>query len=491
MCNEQNIRLRVNASTGSSSNDSTPQSSPPRARAFSKEESHERQQQQFATPTFSTKCVFYPPSEKYWRIGNQWYDFSKFNHPGGKQVIELVRDRFEDATFAFEAHHHNIYKARKIIQKYLLQDQAAAERAALKRPNRDDRGFPQVTHHDKHLDANQHPKLMPNDVFYSVLRKRVAKYLIDNKCPNGEPTWACMAFFWSIFTGWFTLMSLTYMTGSYLTAFVTGIVGTWLASFGHNWVHQPKYKDRGFAILSLDMVGLSSEVWFRDHVLHHHMYTNTPWDHHTTALDPFILQDQTLERNWLQKYMGPLTLHGLFAIGTYSAFGLQIVQYFKGEEVLSIGKLIFPLQHVLFYQAWGLQGLLLMFIMTATTGNYFYTIAFMNHNAEHCMDMPARNASKDWGEAQLRSSADFGTNLNFYQSMFTYILLNYHTVHHLFPKVDFCHHAEISKIMQATAKEFDIPYRCGNAWDIYKEMYQCFMEPRALFQEVLVYAGSI
>ena len=40
-------------------------------------------------------------------------------------------------------------------------------------------------------------------------------------------------------------------------------------AFGHNWVHQPKYKH--WAYLSLDTIGFSSDGWFREHVLQHHM----------------------------------------------------------------------------------------------------------------------------------------------------------------------------------------------------------------------------
>ena len=56
--------------------------------------------------------------------------------------------------------------------------------------------------------------------------------------------------------------------------------------------------------------------------------------------------------------------------------------------------------------------------------------------------METRNASKDWGHAQLNSSADWGINMSFYSS-FVYLCLNYHTVHHLFPRVDFSHYPAI------------------------------------------------
>ena len=75
---------------------------------------------------WSSGCVFYPSSDKFWRIGGKWYDFDNitgvaekaFNHPGGHKIIRMARDRFEDATYAFESHHHEYQRVRAIIRKY-------------------------------------------------------------------------------------------------------------------------------------------------------------------------------------------------------------------------------------------------------------------------------------------------------------------------------------------------------------------------------------
>ena len=70
----------------------------------------------------------------------------------------------------------------------------------------------------------------------------------------------------------------------------------------------------------------------------------------------------------------------------------------------------------------------------------------MNHNAEHCMDVDARNKARDWGEAQLQSCADWGVQLSFRRA-WIYLWLNYHTVHHLFPRLDFSHHPAAQAII--------------------------------------------
>lgn len=61
----------------------------------------------------------------------------------------------------------------------------------------------------------------------------------------------------------------------------------------------------------------------------------------------------------------------------------------------------------------------------------------------------------------------------------------------VFPKVDFSHHPEITKILRKTCKEFGIPYVVGNPVQIYKEMLISFSKPHSLMQEIVVYAGGI
>ena len=39
----------------------------------------------------------------------------------------MARDRFEDCTFVFEAHHHNYHRARAIIRKFEVSENMAKE----------------------------------------------------------------------------------------------------------------------------------------------------------------------------------------------------------------------------------------------------------------------------------------------------------------------------------------------------------------------------
>jgi hypothetical protein len=384
-------------------------------------------------PVWSAGVPFYPPSYKFWRIGNKWYDFTDFleMHPGGADVLEIARDRFEDSTFLFESHHHDYKRVRAIIRKYEISDETAIASGLIPRPTRDAKKLlPARAHFDKDLDMDKHPKLLEDDSFYSVVRMRVTEHLKSVGCKDGEPTWTCVILFWSIFASWVASVYTTWRTGSFLAAAMTGPVASWLGAFGHNWVHQPKYKNWGWAILSLDTVGFSSEGWYREHNMQHHMYTNTPWDNHFRGTDPFLVTDPTIQRHPIQQYIMPYISPILLSFGIYVNYTVHLIELFLGNERFSIGLVCLPLHFYLLMSRWGLiRGFFLMFVAQAIVGMYYFTMALMNHNSEQTHDVKSRNAAKDWGHAQLHSSADWHVNLTFLQA-WIYLWLNFHTVHH-------------------------------------------------------------
>lgn len=450
----------------------------------------QKETQEVAEAVYSSGAPFYPPSNRYWRIGGEWYDFNDFmdKHPGGAHVLRMARDRFEDSTFAFESHHHDATRVRAIIRKYKVSESVVNPKVRPERAPEEEAAW--RAHFDKGLDSKQAPKLLGDDAFYSVLRRRVNTHLKAIGCPHGGPTTPCIILFWLVFVAWLAMGIATYMDGRLWMAFFWGFPASWMGAFGHNWVHQPKYYSRGWAILSLDLVGFSSEQWYREHVLQHHMYTNTPWDNHFYGLEPFIITRPTVERGFLHKYIMPYINPILLCFGTYANYVGHTINLLKGEEYLSVGKFLMPLQIVIMAHKWGWHGVLLMFVCHSVVSVYYFTMALMNHNATHCTDVDARNKSRDWGEAQLHSSADWGVNLSFLQAII-YLWLNYHTVHHLFPRTDFAHHPAIQQILIRTCKEFGVKYVTASPFVIYRQMVNSFATPNALFKEITVYGGAI
>ena len=438
---------------------------------------------------YSSKVPFFPPSNKYWRIGTKWYNFTSFlhRHPGGSEALLLSRDRFEDCTNVFEANHLDYKRVRKIIQKYEV-DEAIVRRDGLRRrPGRHDRGVKGV-HHDKQLDEDETPQLLEDDAFYSVMRSRVHEYLKSVGHPDGGPTMQCIIMFWASFVLWLGCYTWLLCSGTIIAAVCTGFSASWLGAFGHNWVHQPRYKF--WAYLSLDTIGFSSDAWFREHNLQHHMYTNTPWDNHHEGTAPFLITDPTVERNAIQRYILPYINPVILSVGLYGNYIAHTVELMKGNEVATLWKLLLPMEIAALGYRWGIKGFALMYLSHAILGVYYFTMALMNHNAEHCVDVQKRNASRDWGEAQLRVSADWNIGMPFWAS-FVYLWLNYHTVHHMFPRVDMSHHGGIQKIMMETCAEFGVDYNVASPWQIYSDMIRTFSSPSSLMQEIMVYGGNL
>jgi fatty acid desaturase len=430
---------------------------------------------------WSSGVPFYPPSQKLWRIGGKWYDFEPFlkHHPGGAEVVLMARDRFEDSTFAFESHHHNYARARKIIARYEVKEpqEPCWKPEQVKEPVGVDAAAP---HH-----RGECPRLVDDEAFFSVLRKRLTEYLIKVGCPSGGPTRECCIAFWLILAISVASFALMYWSGHALAALNFGFWAALLGAFGHNWVHQPEYKI--WAFLSLDTIGFSSTGWFREHVLQHHMYTNTPWDNHFKGTDPFLVTDPTVPRNWVQAnvlpYLNPLVL----TFGLPANFIAHFTEMLNCNEKWRAGKLIYPMYWAVMLHRWGLgRGVLLMYLWQALLGIWYFSMALMNHNAERCMDVKARNNARDWAEAQLVCSADWSV-LSPFWSCWIFLWLNYHTVHHVFPRLDFSHHAEAQKILLETCAEHNVRYVAGDFWTIYREMVTSFSHARSLCEEIIVY----
>ena len=61
-----------------------------------------------------------------------------------------------------------------------------------------------------------------------------------------------------------------------------------------------------------------------------------------------------------------------------------------------------------------------------------------------------------------------------------HMFLNYHTVHHLFPRVDASHFPGLHKILVETCKEFDIEYHDSDFLTVYKGLFNSLSTPLSL-----------
>jgi hypothetical protein len=240
------------------------------------------------------------------------------------------------------------------------------------------------------------PHFMPENSFYNVLRARVNEHLKTVGGPG--PTQECINLFIILVVSYLVIMAVICKTNSYIAMVAWGIVSTLLGSYGHNWIHQPKY--RLWAVLGLDLAGLSSENWIREHVLQHHMYTNTPLDPYWFGSAPFLWTDPLTHRNWLHRNVMPYINWVIFWFGVIGNSVIHSIQLIQGIEIMHWAYLLKPLQLVILAYFLGLkQAAFAMFIQYGIVSSWFFPIAVMNHNTEDDWDVDRRNNASDWGES--------------------------------------------------------------------------------------------
>lgn len=106
-------------------------------------------------------------------------------------------------------------------------------------------------------------------------------------------------------------------------------------------------------------------------------------------------------------------------------------------------------------------------ILTAMGLSYWSNVA-PNHDSIQINESMENMNSKgmDWGELQVRSSANHTTENNFISSIVTHLWggMNYQIEHHLFPSLNHVHFSKIAPIVEETCKEFNIPYIKHRTW---------------------------
>ena len=393
--------------------------------------------------------------DQLWRIGGNLYDLTPFmdRHPGGRQILEMQRDFFVDATYAFEAHHMNQPKVRRMLKRYYVGPAAESS-----------------------------PLLSANESFYAEFRKRVNEYCRENG--GTGPTKLGLAVWWFVVAGLATSHIAALATGWFWLFIPVGMFSALVGAYGHNWIHQPEYRNWAYC---LDVVGISSAQWFVIHVLKHHMFTNTPEDNHWRGTAPFMVVDPAKKRTVVQRVLTPFYQPLVLFFGVLANYIDHFTQMKRDPRALKhqldFGKLFLPTWFILYFVFQGWMGIGILLCALGVASIWYFTVALANHNTHDAWDLEKRSEARDWGEAQLLVSADVGVNLGYIASA-RYVWLNYHTVHHLVPAVDQSHHPAIQKILIECCEEYDVPYACYSFWRMYKEMVVTFTTARLEGQKI-------
>jgi linoleoyl-CoA desaturase len=261
------------------------------------------------------------------------------------------------------------------------------------------------------------------------------------------------------------------------------VLGAFLASIGFNVMHDAchgSYSSKKWVNetlgLSLNALGGNAFIWKFKHNILHHTYTNVDGIDDDIAKSPLMRQCRT--QKWVPAhryqhiYVVLVYAISSFAWVSMMDFNKYLKQNVNGTPLqkMTIGDhLVFWLSkvlYVLFYVAipvsvlgWGAWaiGFALMHVVMGLTLALVFQLAHVVEHAEFEKageeDMLIENA---WAEHQVRTTANFAPGnifVNWYVGG-----LNYQVEHHLFPRISHVHYPALSKIVQQTCQQFNLPY---------------------------------
>ena len=407
------------------------------------------------------------------KIRGQWYDFALFDHPGGPVALNLARDR--DATALFESHHLLTpqSKMNKILAKYKVQDSVSQTLQTADR--RDDgahyewKGF----HNDAFV---KDIKQVLMDYFEPIAKKHNCTLYQAAKATHRR--WAVVAMLFTAFGA--TLPA--YIQGQYWTLLVTPqLAWVLLANYWHDCLHFSMSANWTVnAFLPYITPYFSSPwVWYHQHVIGHHAYTNIGFKDPDLAHAPQLLREHKSI-----KWKPPHSSQGTYmrVLLTWSVgvnLGLNIlsdlranikasynnvVPYMKLTTARLIAHIVGRMWYIFISFVWPF----LVFptykaLIWVIVPNVSYSLAFMinsqiNHLTEDCADASDTNFLKH----QVKTAQNFGVG-SWFCGLYSG-RLNHQIEHHLFPFVNHCHLPHLVPMVERVCKKHNVTYNKSSGY---------------------------
>ncbi|WP_434777720.1 fatty acid desaturase family protein [Neisseria sp. Ec49-e6-T10] len=328
----------------------------------------------------------------------------------------------------------------------------------------------------------------PRTEFFKVLQKRINDYFDQNQVKQTGNSWLYFkAFFaFSLYIGGYiglVFFAQTWLSGILFALMLTN--GMILVAFNvmHDGAHgsfSSKKWVNWLAGASMDLLGSSQTLWQQKHNMLHHTYTNItgkdddielgllmrfsphqtwhPWHRFQHIYAPFLYSLLTL-------FLAVFSDFYKLVTNRISDTPLQKrkwweLPYFTFTKIAYIGyALILPM----FFHPISL--VLLYFFCIHFFFGFILSLVFQLAHTVDLTEFPKENEQNkmcyDWAEHQLRTTANFAIEnplVRFYTGG-----LNQQVEHHLFHKVSHIHYYSLSKIVQETCLEYDMPYHKNNS----------------------------
>jgi fatty acid desaturase len=409
-------------------------------------------------------------------VHGKQYDLEGFNHPGGTEILELCKNE-PDSTALFESYHTfcNKEKINFLMEKYEIKD----------------------------ISCNEMFSFEPNG-FYATLQSRVVEHF-DNKfgrkITRGDVK-ASLNWLNTVFWLWYLFLFSQYQLLFGSNKAVFGLMsGVALIGLGFNVLHDASHygvssNAKVNQLLSSFHQGLqmwNQILWGYHHCIRHHQYTgNIDYDPDMRHLMPFIRKtcktpkkSSTFSRsNFVFKL---LTMTIIFP-GSLFGQGLQYhltwlrngyLWKMKLPDNFSVSNQLgqYIISFLFFSTMFCFGGKYTLLHIIGTNLTYFIGLAPDHDLFPTHLEIDKFDNTKvmDWGETQVRGSANFCNS----SRLFTKFMggINVQIEHHLFPTM--CNHYlhEISPIVKRTCDEFNIPYNhIDNPRDVFNNLCKTYFD---------------
>ena len=324
------------------------------------------------------------------------------------------------------------------------------------------------------------------DGYFRILNKRIEAYFAENKRSkkaNGLFAFKIASYFLitllfygailsNEFQGW-QLALLFILFGTTLTIFLFSVAH----DASHGAVSEKPWVNRLFAYV-WNFAGISSYFWELKHNLAHHGFTNIP------GKDDDIDQSKLVRLNPSSQRKGFHRFQHIYAPFLYALLSFNIIyikdfkllmQHHFGNRdiprhprrevwILVATKIFFigymlVLPKIILDLSWGeIFGYhLLMHMAIGLFIGFILVPVHVTGEASYRLPDGDGKVHAGWGEHQMEATVDFAAG----SYMVNWVTggLNTHVVHHLFPSINHIHYYQLTKIIQKTSREFDIPYR--------------------------------
>lgn len=321
--------------------------------------------------------------------------------------------------------------------------------------------------------------------FFATVKSRVDQYFKDNNISqhaNFEMVFKTIVLLTGLVGTYVAIMSGYFSVGMmFVFALVMGFVKA-LIGFNvcHDAIHGGYSSNKTVnKVLGtvFNVIGANKHVWSITHNIVHHTYTNMPGHDEDIDVAPGLVRlspEEKLKPMMRYQHIYAIPLYGLASISwvfrkDYKKFFQKKIgqldnsheakEYFNLFFFKALYYTIFIVLPLIFVDiTWWqfLFGFIAMHLVQGLTLGLVFQLAHVVEDTEFPVTNENNAIEESWAVHQMQTTADFARK----SKLVGWLVggLNFQIEHHLFPQICHVHYAKISPIVEATAKEFGVPF---------------------------------